>query len=489
MAPAAARRQRRWRSAFAAGLRCAGVTMGPVTCGVHELVVPPAVAEEAAVPPAAAEEPAFSGDSLSVVSGRSAERIITYVEDLQAELRKRSDCAIAKIVEADSKANEAIGMCQNIHVSLERLSETASKLQHDTGVPLAQLKHVMEVAMKLIGPASGDQPINIALQPTVAEEVMPSAELVGTAPEFVPPGHLSDAVRAHWRSRGFDASRTPSGAIQVVPRPPIQEMDESWVPPAVAEEAAVPPAVAEEQPPLASPELATTMDTSFGQDHPAVADETLYQGALEVDVGTEWKQKYIVMKLGVMEVFASLGSFVAGRAPQLSFPSGSSIKYRLVGGELHVYEGSPGGTPSWARHLRDYPSATLTCVFDELSQNQRLGVDEIRKHLLAFGPPDVTAAAALYELRGHRPGYDMEPVSTVMYTEGAVSVPSDTAKCDPGTVLIGDAAGLWHHWESRLLRPLGVKPPRIKPHFDLKLKRSRALYASFFTEALRRRHD
>jgi len=128
----------------------------------------------------------------------------------------------------------------------------------------------------------------------------------------------------------------PNGSIQVVPLPLIQEMDESWVPPAVAEEAAVPPAVAEEQPPLASPELATTMDTSFGQDHPAVADETLYQGALEVDVGTEWKQKYIVMKLGVMEVFASLGSFVAGRAPQLSFPSGSSIKYRLVGGELHV---------------------------------------------------------------------------------------------------------------------------------------------------------
>ena len=109
--------------------------------------------------------------------------------------------------------------------------------------------------------------------------------------------------------------------------------------------------------------------------------------------------------------------------------------------------------------------------YDDLSQAQRVGVEEVRSLLSSFGPPDTTAAAALYALRGHKPGYDVDPVTAVVYTEGAVSVPTDSVNCDAGQVLQGDVADMWHHWDSRLLRPAGSDSDTTRPHFDQKLRR------------------
>eukprot|EP00959_Pyramimonas_sp_CCMP1952_P175749 3672334-Pyramimonas_sp.AAC.1 len=67
------------------------------------------------------------------------------------------------------------------------------------------------------------------------------------------------------------------------------------------------------------------------------------------------------------------------------------------------------------------------------------------------GPP-CTAAAALSELRRSTPGYDCQPVKSVVYTEGRVSLPSDATKCDASELLDGHPRELWHAWRQRLLR-------------------------------------
>ncbi|CAK0800977.1 unnamed protein product [Prorocentrum cordatum] len=110
------------------------------------------------------------------------------------------------------------------------------------------------------------------------------------------------------------------------------------------------------------------------------------------------------------------------------------------------------------------------------------GIEQMSTRILALGGPPCTAAAALTELCRSTPGYDCQPVKSIAYTEGRVSLPSDAVKCDASELLDGHLRELWRDWRQRLLRdPEQVREP-IVPYFDEELRRSPRHYARFLSE-------
>ena len=66
--------------------------------------------------------------------------------------------------------------------------------------------------------------------------------------------------------------------------------------------------------------------------------------------------------------------------------------------------------------------------FSTFSLAQVQSLQFFREQIDTFGVPTCTPAAALRELRGSTPGYDLEPAKSVCYSEGLVALPSDDRK-------------------------------------------------------------
>jgi hypothetical protein len=88
---------------------------------------------------------------------------------------------------------------------------------------------------------------------------------------------------------------------------------------------------------------------------------------------------------------------------------------------------------------------------EAVSAGQAASLDHIRSTIDAAGAPPCGATAAFDELCGCSPGYTAEPESRVSYRKGLVSLPSEGASCDPGTLLAGEARDQWYDWENSRL--------------------------------------
>ncbi len=120
--------------------------------------------------------------------------------------------------------------------------------------------------------------------------------------------------------------------------------------------------------------------------------------------------------------------------------------------------------------------------FGRLSLAQEAGLEQMNARIGSLGGPPCTPAAALRELCRSTPGYDCDPVKSIVYTEGRVSLPSDPGKCDALAWLRGHPSELRHGWRQRLLRDPGALREPVVPYFDDKLRRSPGLYAKFLSE-------
>ncbi|CAK0891318.1 unnamed protein product, partial [Prorocentrum cordatum] len=70
--------------------------------------------------------------------------------------------------------------------------------------------------------------------------------------------------------------------------------------------------------------------------------------------------------------------------------------------------------------------------FNSLSLAQRAGALDLRRRLAALGPPPVSLAAALRELRRPTPGCLDEPAKPATFSVDSIALPPDDAKCKPG---------------------------------------------------------
>ena len=75
--------------------------------------------------------------------------------------------------------------------------------------------------------------------------------------------------------------------------------------------------------------------------------------------------------------------------------------------------------------------------FDAPSKVQADGLEHFANEVQRAGHPTCTAAAALRELCGSEPGYDLEPAKAATYRSGSIALPSDTRKCYADSKLTG----------------------------------------------------
>ena len=83
---------------------------------------------------------------------------------------------------------------------------------------------------------------------------------------------------------------------------------------------------------------------------------------------------------------------------------------------------------------------------EAVSAGQSASLGHIRSTINAAGAPPCGATAACDELCDCSPGYTAEPESRVSYRKGLVSLPSEGASCDPGTLLAGEARDTSKAW-------------------------------------------
>ena len=86
--------------------------------------------------------------------------------------------------------------------------------------------------------------------------------------------------------------------------------------------------------------------------------------------------------------------------------------------------------------------------FDSLSLSQRAGALDLRGRLASPGPPPVSSAAALSELRRDAPCYVEGPAKPVTFAVDSVASPLDGIKRKPGDHLAAEASDLRRDWKA-----------------------------------------